>query len=161
MPATCWLRSHTQGLLLIFHREEERGAYIILTEPEWRKTSLCYLHTHTHCQRFIVQGFNGALTHLSLSGYRSPFLHRHTNTHPSIIHFPLPQFSSSSPSLFSLSAVHLTSPFTSHFSPPFPLFFLLLLSPKTAPHFSSFAQLIESTVKIKMSKSGSVLDAVR
>lgn len=67
MLATCWLRSHTQGPPLIFHREEERDAYIILTEPEWRETSLCYLHTHTQCQRFIVQGFNGALTHLSLS----------------------------------------------------------------------------------------------
>lgn len=111
MPATCRLRSHTQGSPLIFHREEERDACIILTEPEWRETSLCYLHTHTHCQRFIVQGFNGALTHTSLSVYLSC---TDTNTHPSIIHFLL-LFSKSSPYLPSIS-----HPFLLSFHPPPP-----------------------------------------
>lgn len=92
--ATYCLRSHTSTPppTLIFHWEEERDAYIILTEPEWRETSLRYLLTHMYCQRFIVQGFNGALTHLSLFVYLSPGSHRHTNTHPSIIQHSLPIF---------------------------------------------------------------------
>lgn len=103
MLATYWLRSHTQPHPpLIFHGKEERDAYIILTEPEWRETSLCYLHTHMHCQRFIVQGFNGALTPLSLSlpVFLSP--HSRTHIHPSFSFLFL--FSSS---VFPLSAVHL------------------------------------------------------
>lgn len=85
MLATYRLRSHTQGPPLIFHRKEERGAYIILTEPEWRETSPCYLHTHMHCQRFIVQGFNGALTPLSLSLSVFPvFTDTQTHIHPSL-----------------------------------------------------------------------------
>lgn len=131
MLATCWLRSHTQGPPLIFHSEEEREAYIILTEPEWRETSLCYLHTHTHCQRFIVQGFNGGPTHLSpsLSLYTSLLARTDTNTHPSIIQSLLPLFSSSSPwfhyqlsishlPLLLISLFHLSSifPFLPHFS---------------------------------------------
>ncbi len=107
MLATCWLRSHTQSPPLIFHREEEKDAYIILTEPEWRETSLCYLHTHTHCQRFIVQGFNGALTLLSLSLYTSLLARTDTqpHIHPS---FSFLCFFSPSPSfLYLLSISHL------------------------------------------------------
>lgn len=121
MLATCWLRSHTQGPPLIFHREEERDAYIILTEPEWRETSLCYLHTHTQCQRFIVQGFNGALTHLSLSLflYTSLFSRTGTQTHINPSFSFLFLFSSSFPSfLYPLSISHL---------PLFSIFSLLLL----------------------------------
>lgn len=138
MSATCWLRSHTQGPPVIFHREEERDAYIILTEPEWRETSLCYLHTHTHCERFIVQGFNGALTHTSLSlCIPLPSLTR-THKHTSIHHSP-----SSSSVFLRLSSIwsHISLYF-SFPSPVFP-FLLLLLSPKTAPNFSFFAHLIE------------------
>lgn len=125
MLATCRLRSHTQGPPLIFHGEEERDAYIILTEPEWRETSLCYLHTHMHCQRFIVQGFNGALTHTSLPLCTS---RTDTQTHTSITHLPLPLFSSSSPSsLYRLSISRLPLLLISLLH--FPLFFLSLPPP--------------------------------
>lgn len=107
---------------LIFHREEERDAYIILTEPEWRETSLCYLHSHMHCQRFMVQDFNGALTHLSPSVYLSPRPQGHANTHPSIIQLPLPVFLLFS--VFPLSALHLVPSFTSHFPLALSIFFL-------------------------------------
>lgn len=143
MLATYRLRSHTQGPPLIFHRKEERGAYIILTEPEWRETSPCYLHTHMHCQRFIVQGFNGALTPLSLSLYSlSSQTHKHTSIHHSASSscFPPPLC------LSSISAVHLPSPFTFHFSPPLYIFSSLY---KTAPNVSPVARLIESAVKNK------------
>lgn len=110
MLATYWLRSHTQGPPLIFHRKEERGAYIILTEPEWRETSLCYLHTHMHCQRFIVQGFNGALTPLSLSVF-PVFTDTQTHIHPSFSFLFL--FSSSSLSFLYLCC---PSPISLYFS---------------------------------------------
>lgn len=116
MLATYRLRSHTQGPPLIFHRKEERGAYIILTEPEWRETSPCYLHTHMHCQRFIVQGFNGALTPLSLSLYSlSSQTHKHTSIHhsasssrfpPPLSVFPLSLLSISHLPLLFISLLH-------------------------------------------------------
>lgn len=116
--------THTAAPPLIFHRKEERDAYIILTEPEWRETSLCYLHTHMHCQRFIVQGFNGALTPLSLSPCIP--LSSLTDTHPSIIQLPLPVF------LLCLSSICRPSPFTfiSFLHYIFLLLFLLLVSYK-------------------------------
>lgn len=40
---------------LIFHREGERAAYIILTEAEWRETSLRYLHTHALSQIYSTR----------------------------------------------------------------------------------------------------------
>lgn len=110
--------THTAAPPLIFHRKEERDAYIILTEPEWRETSLCYLHTHMHCQRFIVQGFNGALTPLSLSLYPSLLTHRHTSIHHSASASCFPP----------LSFLYLPSiSFYFHFFPPLHIFLLLFL----------------------------------
>lgn len=101
-----------QTTSLIFHRDEEKAAYIILPERQQRETSLRYLHSHMHCQRFIVQGFNGALTaphrhpH-SVSVPRPPPPHTRAST-PGIHHSGLLlSLFSLLLSVFPLSAVHL------------------------------------------------------
>lgn len=128
---------------LIFHRDEERSACIILSERQQRETSLRYLHSHMHCQRFIVQGFNGALTPLPPSlpprVSASPLPRTHAST-PGIHHSGL-LLSLFSPllSVFPLSAVHLPLLFISRppphirFSPPrFPARLLPLPRPSPA-----------------------------
>lgn len=72
-PPPTSTQAQSQATSLIFHRDEEKAAYIILPEHQQRETSLRYLHSHMHCQRFIVQGFNGALTApLPPIGVRAP-----------------------------------------------------------------------------------------
>lgn len=113
-----------------------------------------------HCQRFIVHGFNGALTPLPPCVATTSPLTR-ANTPASIIPSLLYFLFSPLISVFPLSAVHLSSSFTFHFSSSFHVclfFFFTLLLPasyQTACSASSVAHLIESAVKIQMSKSGS------
>ena len=103
MLATRWRRSHTQGPPLIFHRGGRKGR-IHHTDRARMERDIPPLspHTHTHRQRFIVQGFNGALTHTHTHTHTHTFLswlaHTHTNTHhiflllslfPLSVHLPL------------------------------------------------------------------------
>lgn len=107
MPATCRRRSHTRVPSNI-SRGRRKGC---MNHPDRsrmeRDIPPLSPHTHAHCQRFMVQGFNGALTHLFLSVYLSPLSHSHTNTHRSVINLPSPPLflSPSSPpsSLYLLS----------------------------------------------------------
>lgn len=111
-----------------------------------------------HCQRFIVHGFNGALTPLPPCVATTSPLTR-ANTQASVIPasstscFPLSSLSS----LYQLSISRLPLLFISRLPFTFVFFFSLFLptSYQTASSASSVAHLIESAVKIQMSKSGS------
>lgn len=112
-----------------------------------------------HCQRFIVHGFNGALTPLPPCVATTSPLTR-ANTQASIIPasstscFPLSSLSS----LYQLSISRLPLLFISRLPFTFVFFFFSLLLPtsyQTASSASPVAHLIESAVKIQMSKSGS------
>lgn len=138
----------TQPTSLIFHRDEERAACIILTERQQRETSLRYLHSHMHCQRFIVQGFNGALTP------PSPLLPRpRTRTNTPGIHHSALLLSLFSPllSVFPLSAVHLPLLFISR-PPPRIRFPPAALPGQTASITSSVSRLIGSGKRQKKKK---------
>lgn len=100
-----------------------------------RDIPLLSTHTHMHCRRFIVQGFNGALTHLSHSVYLS---HKHTSIHHSSPCFP--------PLLCRSFICCPTSPFS----------FLSSISPFSSSSFPFLHSTNWKYSKIKMSKSGSV-----
>lgn len=101
-----------------------------------------------HCQRFIVQGFNGALTPLppslppSVCGCLPPSSHARKHArHPSLGPPPLPVF----PSPLRLPSISRPSPFTFHFSASAShSFFSPALPSQTASITSSVTRLIGS-----------------
>lgn len=166
---TCWAAQRhsgdppapSQATSLIFQWDEEKAAYIILPERQQRETSLRYLHSHMHCQRFIVQGFNGALAtpppqppQCACAPLCSPHAGIHAR-HPSLGPPPLPVF----PSPLRLPSISRPSPFTFHFSASAShSFFSHALPDQTASITSSVTRLIGSgkRKKIQTSKSASL-----
>lgn len=138
--AACWRRSHAQGSPLIFHRKE-KGRHTSFWQSQNGERHPSVISTHMHCQRFIVQGSNGALTHLFLSVFTSLLSLSHSHADTQIHIHQSFAFSSSSPSsLYLLSISHLLSP-------PFSLFFLLplvLSSPRRCLIFLPLPTLIEN-----------------